>query len=125
MHAVVDDFVIFFFQAEDGIRDYKVTGVQTCALPICSVVNLVLYPGPDGALSILPWSIVNMTGGVFWGLMARRAWFRKYLRSARGSTIAHVWYLTSFGILGGCVMSIPGAFVSAAVSGQSAFALSP
>src|SRR5256885_5550822 len=25
----------FFFQAEDGIRDYKVTGVQTCALPIC------------------------------------------------------------------------------------------
>src|ERR1039457_5874945 len=26
--------VWFFFQAEDGIRDYKVTGVQTCALPI-------------------------------------------------------------------------------------------
>src|SRR5215467_10544985 len=25
----------FFFQAEEGIRDYKVTGVQTCALPIC------------------------------------------------------------------------------------------
>ena len=24
----------FFFQAEDGIRDYDVTGVQTCALPI-------------------------------------------------------------------------------------------
>src|SRR5256885_6869224 len=29
----VRDF-FFFFQAEDGIRDYKVTGVQTCALPI-------------------------------------------------------------------------------------------
>src|SRR5256885_11163119 len=28
------DRVFFFFQAEDGIRDYKVTGVQTCALPI-------------------------------------------------------------------------------------------
>src|SRR5205807_3090051 len=27
----------FFFQAEDGIRDYKVTGVQTCALPISDV----------------------------------------------------------------------------------------
>src|SRR5699024_11752503 len=26
----------FFFQAEDGIRDRNVTGVQTCALPICS-----------------------------------------------------------------------------------------
>src|SRR6266496_4749979 len=25
----------FFFQAEDGIRDLYVTGVQTCALPIC------------------------------------------------------------------------------------------
>src|SRR5699024_11957208 len=27
-------FVFFFFQAEDGIRDRNVTGVQTCALPI-------------------------------------------------------------------------------------------
>src|ERR1039457_7553226 len=27
--------LLFFSQAEDGIRDYKVTGVQTCALPIC------------------------------------------------------------------------------------------
>src|SRR2546421_8044878 len=26
----------FFFQAEDGIRDLIVTGVQTCALPICA-----------------------------------------------------------------------------------------
>src|SRR5262249_59225417 len=26
--------VVFFFQAEDGIRDWSVTGVQTCALPI-------------------------------------------------------------------------------------------
>src|SRR5690625_6269906 len=29
----------FFFQAEDGIRDGHVTGVQTCALPIIEVVN--------------------------------------------------------------------------------------
>src|SRR5436305_14878463 len=28
---------VFFFQAEDGIRDADVTGVQTCALPICRV----------------------------------------------------------------------------------------
>src|SRR5690606_40398071 len=27
----------FFFQAEDGIRDFHVTGVQTCALPISSI----------------------------------------------------------------------------------------
>src|SRR5256885_8403935 len=30
---------LFFFQAEDGIRDYKVTGVQTCALPICANIT--------------------------------------------------------------------------------------
>ena len=29
--------ICFFFQAEDGIRDYDVTGVQTCALPIYDV----------------------------------------------------------------------------------------
>src|SRR5438132_4666427 len=32
-YDVVSHF--FFFQAEDGIRDHCVTGVQTCALPIC------------------------------------------------------------------------------------------
>ena len=32
----------FFFQAEDGIRDYDVTGVQTCALPIYSVISILL-----------------------------------------------------------------------------------
>src|SRR5256885_7505918 len=32
----------FFFQAEDGIRDYKVTGVQTCALPIAGVIYVPL-----------------------------------------------------------------------------------
>ena len=31
----------FFFQAEDGIRDVAVTGVQTCALPICGVVVVI------------------------------------------------------------------------------------
>src|SRR5690606_39820091 len=31
----VSALVRFFFQAEDGIRDFHVTGVQTCALPIC------------------------------------------------------------------------------------------
>src|SRR5690606_39646373 len=30
--------LFFFFQAEDGIRDFHVTGVQTCALPISGVV---------------------------------------------------------------------------------------
>src|SRR3989454_7419219 len=34
----------FFFQAEDGIRDYKVTGVQTCALPISA--SIPPWPAP-------------------------------------------------------------------------------
>src|SRR2546425_9743979 len=32
--------LVFFFQAEDGIRDKLVTGVQTCALPICLRVEV-------------------------------------------------------------------------------------
>src|SRR5258708_36534514 len=34
MYMIVDVLLFFFFQAEDGIRDDLVTGVQTCALPI-------------------------------------------------------------------------------------------
>src|SRR2546430_15786301 len=34
MTELVIDLIFFFFQAEDGIRDLTVTGVQTCALPI-------------------------------------------------------------------------------------------
>src|SRR5690606_40225175 len=37
--AVVVFFCFFFFQAEDGIRDFHVTGVQTCALPILANVK--------------------------------------------------------------------------------------
>src|SRR5256885_7218393 len=37
--SICQSHTCFFFQAEDGIRDYKVTGVQTCALPICSCTN--------------------------------------------------------------------------------------
>src|SRR6266853_207423 len=34
-------FFFFFFQAEDGIRDLTVTGVQTCALPISRLIDLL------------------------------------------------------------------------------------
>src|SRR5687768_18576224 len=42
--------LFFFFQAEDGIRDVAVTGVQTCALPI-------LRPAPSGSRS--PWCVAR------------------------------------------------------------------
>src|SRR5256885_6592127 len=43
--------VCFFFQAEDGIRDYKVTGVQTCALPIyLAAVRVPALRDEEGAV---------------------------------------------------------------------------
>ena len=35
--------IFFFFQAEDGIRDHCVTGVQTCALPISPLGGLEMH----------------------------------------------------------------------------------
>src|SRR5689334_24328034 len=40
MHAPIS---VFFFQAEDGIRDGTVTGVQTCALPIFHAGDAVAF----------------------------------------------------------------------------------
>src|SRR2546426_6969693 len=59
---------LFFFQAEDGIRDYKVTGVQTCALPILIVLAVAF-------LSIQ---------GV--GLRGRQAWH--YLRAGLDAALS-------------------------------------
>src|SRR2546426_7824778 len=56
----------FFFQAEDGIRDYKVTGVQTCALPI-----LVAPPG-------IPKENVEFWQDFFRRLTRTQSW-RKYI----------------------------------------------
>src|SRR5207249_7664094 len=42
----------FFFQAEDGIRDRNVTGVQTCALPICMELIDVVLPCLDEAAAL-------------------------------------------------------------------------
>src|SRR5699024_11947955 len=41
-------FFFFFFQAEDGIRDRNVTGVQTCALPILPGDHQLLFSYDDG-----------------------------------------------------------------------------
>src|SRR5207249_9182265 len=40
-------YSFFFFQAEDGIRDRNVTGVQTCALPISARDRSPSSPGPS------------------------------------------------------------------------------
>src|SRR2546429_2657816 len=54
-HSSESQVVFFFFQAEDGIRDVAVTGVQTCALPILGrdVVIEVTRADPEAALTDL------------------------------------------------------------------------
>src|SRR5690349_22001200 len=49
-------FFFFFFQAEDGIRDLYVTGVQTCALPISAEAEPLVrapWPAPSSRISAL------------------------------------------------------------------------
>src|SRR2546428_13114839 len=59
-------FPIFFFQAEDGIRDLIVTGVQTCALPISvcatSPARSTTMP-PEGGIVVERAGDVAQTGG--------------------------------------------------------------
>src|SRR5256885_17252549 len=62
----------FFFQAEDGIRDYKVTGVQTCALPI--------FPAATATLSALT-AKEDIVTAVLYGRETQA--FAHYLRANR------------------------------------------
>src|SRR5882762_2338861 len=60
--------LFFFFQAEDGIRDSSVTGVQTCALPISKILGAndrvrVAFVGPgDRARDALIPSFLRLSG---------------------------------------------------------------
>src|SRR5207248_7689740 len=63
----------FFFQAEDGIRDRTVTGVQTCALPIYEQADAPLPSDARGGGSRIPgkgvrlnisWNAASTTSGI-------------------------------------------------------------
>src|SRR6266516_6741391 len=71
-------FFFFFFQAEDGIRDRTVTGVQTCALPISNTGTLRKSAGintttlaagttfiNNGTVEVESGTLAFMNGGVF------------------------------------------------------------
>ena len=64
---------LFFFQAEDGIRDHCVTGVQTCALPI-SLVGIVanVLAAPFGEVIALPLCLSHALTS-FWPAQIGRA----------------------------------------------------
>src|SRR3712207_8803192 len=54
-----------FFQAEDGIRDIGVTGVQTCALPICTLIGIdgiIVKVEVDISNGIPCFSVVGLAG---------------------------------------------------------------
>src|SRR5256884_115942 len=53
-HQVDKLVVLFFFQAEDGIRDVAVTGVQTCALPISNISEAVVSWTSPRAIATCP-----------------------------------------------------------------------
>jgi hypothetical protein len=90
-----------------------------------SVINWLLFPGPGGDVAIFPWSLVSMTGAIYWGSMARQPGFQKYLRTGKSSVLSHAWFLYVFGVGGAAAMSIPGIFVQAALNEHSTFALNP
>src|SRR6267154_4615584 len=62
-------FFFFFFQAEDGIRDGRVTGVQTCALPILSEIEKLIAAGQQTykALKYAPFPVVSAPAGMALG----------------------------------------------------------
>ncbi|HSA87452.1 MAG TPA: hypothetical protein VLE46_14840 [Nitrospira sp.] len=90
-----------------------------------SVVNWLLFPEAGADVIIFPWSLINMTGALFWGMLARQPNFLKYVSSNKGSGLGHSWFLLSFGVAGAMVMSIPGTLVQSALHERSTFALNP
>src|SRR5216684_7206809 len=63
--------LFFFFQAEDGIRDVAVTGVQTCALPISGLhLDLTRLKGRAAALGVVSGAslAVPFVGGLGCGI---------------------------------------------------------
>lgn len=90
-----------------------------------SVVNWLLFPETGADVVIFPWSMINMAGALFWGMLARQASFQKYVRTSKSSGFTHLWFLLSFGVVGAVVMSIPGTFVQSALHESSVLALNP
>src|SRR3989449_1533026 len=71
VHEAVE-LVFFFFQAEDGIRDVAVTGVQTCALPILkearAMARRAAEAGDDGTNDLLVSDVIRTNEMQAWFL---------------------------------------------------------
>src|SRR2546427_7762789 len=87
----VDSLVFFFFQAEDGIRDLTVTGVQTCALPISTASRPHVRPCfrcASWAISTPPTAPISCTGFANPVSLTERTtctWYRSAVQIGRAS----------------------------------------
>ncbi|SRR5579862_5070080 len=90
-----------------------------------SLVNWILYPGAGADLVVFPWSLVNMTGGFFWGYLARTSRLRDYFLSPPHHARDHIKLLFLFG--GGCAaMCAPvGTAITLALGKSLTLALDP
>src|SRR5258707_1559446 len=68
---MVSIMFFFFFQAEDGIRDIGVTGVQTCALPICRARLAKLTPREFEVFRLVIAGLLNKEIGAELGVALR------------------------------------------------------
>src|SRR5215217_7626587 len=83
-------FLFFFFQAEDGIRDIGVTGVQTCALPIALITGLAAaVAGPLVEIAVVQAGAASYAGGSD-GLAGVAPWL-PCLYFAAGAVAARLW----------------------------------
>src|SRR5690606_27680905 len=89
---------IFFFQAEDGIRDFHVTGVQTCALPIFASRDAPTAPPPShskgrlDAFTISAISSITVSGAT--GRVGCGRWMRSVERAGLRCTSTGISRLT-------------------------------
>src|SRR3712207_7838409 len=87
--GVLTSWLFFFFQAEDGIRDIGVTGVQTCALPICQ--KYAYYAAMGAAAVVLGAS--GYAGGEVLRLLSRHPAITPVVAAAgssAGKTVAEI-----------------------------------
>ncbi|MBS1586034.1 MAG: phosphoribosylaminoimidazolesuccinocarboxamide synthase [Bacteroidetes bacterium] len=89
-----------------------------------AVFNLFTYPelaNQDAIKIIFSWTPVNIIGGIYWGYLSRKAFFKEYLQFKNVSLIDHLNFLFVFGVLASFIMNIPGAFIPEATNDHNFF----
>src|SRR5438034_1633613 len=82
--------LFFFFHAEDGIRYHCVTGVQTCALPICGLCPRGRGRLPEGDRRLPSCPCRGGAGGLLLRGAPRGPWSRPGTRRAKGRCDRHL-----------------------------------